>query len=425
MAEEDILAQAASTTQQMIPQQKDLLSFGPETIKQPPPLVRPNQDLFRPQIAQGGFASSGARKRADKQAMFNNVANMVKAGTDFFEQKKQRGLTMDIETLISAQQGLEEAKQSQDQDAIKKNTEIINNITSDPKKLKNLQKAFNIDLFGGGKNKKENQALMDAWKNTHKGELNPAAQRLMASQPVRQQLSPEAQAQAMAIKAGLAPKAGEVLKAYQENYKTIQTAKTSEERNAAIENAAKLRATATQYHADKIADAMDNRTLGMQYSAEIRMKAEKYKADLVAQTWDKRLAKMDDWAKMKTGDSPIFKKLIGEAKTYNDRLKELSTDTKSAQVELDKASPSAIGKFFGARMTDNADTKMLKNKIMMNNLEMKQIQQDLQGVTKKMQFMDTAGIINIKELSAGSSGGSGDSGGEEDSVNVSDTEVPE
>jgi hypothetical protein len=332
MAEEDILAQAASTTQSMIPQQKDLTSFGPQPLTQPPPMPHVNMDALRPQVAQGGFASSGARKRADKQAIFNNIANLVKTGSDYIEAKKQRNLSMTIERLMSAQEGLQEAKDSGNQEGIAKNTAIINDLTSDPKVAKQLQKAFNIDLFGNGKNKSENQALVDAWKGynqkkqTDPSALNPTAQRLQASQPMRQQLSPEAQAQAMAIKAGLVPKAGEILKASFENLRTLQTAKSSEDRNAILDKIGQDRVNAVKYHADKVLDAAIQRGVDSKDLARIKFASDKYRADLTAATWDKRLAKMDEWAKMKTGDSPIFKKLIGEAKTYNDRLKVLSTE---------------------------------------------------------------------------------------------------
>src|SRR5258708_27781816 len=147
MAEEDILAQAASTTQQMVPQQRELMSFGPQPLTQPPPIPHPNYDALRPQVAQGGFASSGARKRADKQAMFNNIANMIKTGSDYIEAKKQRNLSMTIERLMSAQEGLQEAKDAGDKEGVTKNTAIINDLTSGPKVAKQLQKAFNIDLF--------------------------------------------------------------------------------------------------------------------------------------------------------------------------------------------------------------------------------------------------------------------------------------
>src|SRR2546430_59394 len=96
-------------------------------------------------------------------------------------------------------------------------------------------------------------------------------------------------------------------------------------------------------------------------------------------------------------------------------MKALSTENTKYQAELDKQSPSAVGRFFGQHAPDTPDSRMMKNKIMMNNLEIGQIQGDLNSVTKKMQLMDTMGIINIKELSTSQSGGGNTSNTESDS----------
>jgi hypothetical protein len=403
MADEDILAQAASTTQSMIPMQKgSLTSFGPTPMAPPPPV--PRMASSQPStVNQGEFRTSGGRKRADRQALFGNLATLIKNGGDYVEAKKQRNLSMVIERLMAAQEGLKEAQASQNEEGIKRNSAIINDITSDPKTVKQLQKAFNIDLFGNGKNKNENMALSEAWKNyqkekqTNPNALNPAAQRLQQAQPMRQQLSPEAQAQAMAIQAGLLPKAGEVLKAYQDNFKVLMSAKDNESRNAAIEDAAKIRAQAEQYHADKLLDAATTRAAGAQMNAEINARARKYVANTVASTWDKRLKMMDSWTKMKTGDSPIFKKLTTEAKTYNDTLKSLAADNEKLQAELDKKGSSFLGFKMGA--AKGADANLMRTKIASNNAQIQMIMTNLNGVTKKMQTLDTLGIINMEELS--------------------------
>jgi hypothetical protein len=415
MADEDILAQAASTTQSMLPIQKgNLTSFGPAPMVQPPPI--PRMASTQPStVNQGEFTTKGGRQRADRQALFSNLANLVKNGGDYIQAKKQRNLTMVIERLMGAQEGLKEAQAANDQEGIKRNSAILNDITSDPKIVKQLQKAFNIDLFGNGKNKNENMALSEAWKNyqkekqTNPNALNPTAQRLQQAQPMRQQLSPEAQAQAMAIQAGLVPKAGEVLKAYQENFKTLMTAKDNESRNEAIENAAKIRAKAEEYHADKLVDAATTRVAGAQATAEIVARSRRYVANSVAATWDKRLKMMDSWTKMKTGDSPIFKKLTTEAKTYNDTLKSLAADNEKLQAELDKKGSSFLG--FKMSAAKGADANIMRSKIASNNAQIQLIMTNLNSVTKKMQTLDTMGVINMEELSK--THGPSDSGGDE------------
>src|SRR5438552_14892741 len=106
---EDILTEAAGATQQMIPkQQGSLTSFGPQPLVQPPPL--PQMQQSPPQFAKAGneFQTSGGRKRADRQALFSNIASTVKAGGDYLQAKKQRDLSMTIDRLMSAQEGLQE-----------------------------------------------------------------------------------------------------------------------------------------------------------------------------------------------------------------------------------------------------------------------------------------------------------------------------
>ena len=437
MGTEDILAQAASATQQMTPNAPDeLTSFGPQPLVQPPPIPHVDLGALQPKFAQGEFATVGGRKRADRQALIGNLANAVKVGADYIQAKKQRNLSMTIERLMSAQEGLTEAKMANNQEGIQRNTAIINDITSDPKTAKLLQKALNIDLFGDGKNKNENQALMEAWKNYNARKvgnpntLNPIAERLQAAQPMRQQLSPEAQAQAAAIKAGLIPKAGELLKASQENFKAIMQANDVQSRNASLETAAKTRADAERYHADKVLDAATARVLGSQAVAEINQRSRKYQADSVAATWDKRLNMMDSWQKMKTGNSPIFKQLYQEATTYNNHLKQLSKENTDLQKEIDAQSTGTIGKFFGMHKADTPELKQMRFKLLTNNLAMEQEQKNLDSITMKMKTLDTMGIVNFSELGKGESGpitvnSNSDSESDADQVEVRDSQVPE
>ena len=429
---EDIMSSAAGLTAQMVPERQggSLLSFGPQAPSIPP-LPTYKAPPIQPAKAGNEFSTESARRSAEMNGIINNVASAIGAGANFIQQKKMRALSMDIERLMSAMSGLQEAKDSGNQEGVEKNTAIINDITSDPKKVKQLQKAFNIDLLGGGKNKAENQALFLAHKNytqskgTDKSALNPIAQRLMASQPWRQQLSPEAQAQAAAIKAGLLPKAGEILKATQENFKSILTAKTSEERDAALEKAAKLRADAEINHGERIVDAANIRSLGQQATAEINARARRYIADSVSKTWDKRLAEMESITKLKTGDSPIFKNLTSEARTYNDRLKSLVAENTKYAAQLKQGS-GFTGMLFGSSALKGADATVVRNKMMLNNLEMQKIQQDLDSVTNKMKLMDQMGIINIKELSQSNSGGTGgNSGGNDQEPTDEDTDTGE
>ena len=112
----DILSQAATATQGMMPgggttTPSSLTGFGPTPMVQPPPIPR-----FQPPQQQFGkagneFSTVSGRKRADRQALISNTVNLVKAGTNFIQDKKDRALSMDIQSLMGAQQGLTEAQQ--------------------------------------------------------------------------------------------------------------------------------------------------------------------------------------------------------------------------------------------------------------------------------------------------------------------------
>lgn len=236
MGIEDIISSAASTGMPQQGQQSPMMSIGQAPLQMPQPMPR-----FQPPPQQaphqGSFATVGERKRADKQELFHSIASLVKSGSDYIQAKKNRALQSNIERLMNAQQGLSEAQQILQQnpndpkarEAVDTNNGIINDIRHDPKVSKQLQKAFNIDLFGEGKNKEENKALIAAWKafdeksKTDKTAQNPIA-RMM---PQRQQMDPRAQQQAMAIKLGMSPDANAKLQALSQEANRIATAKTA------------------------------------------------------------------------------------------------------------------------------------------------------------------------------------------------------
>lgn len=441
----DILSSAASSS---LPQNNGTpapTSMGPAPLAMPTPLPRLQTPEAQYGKAGNEFQTAGGRKRADREALMHSVAQTIKAGGDYVQAKKNRQLQSSIERLMSAQQGIEEAKAAMQQnsndskakEAIATNTAIINDITADPKTNKMLQKAFNIDLFGNGKNKNENKALQDAWKSFgekqkagDKSALNPVAQKLMQSQPQRAQMSPELTMQAKMIEAKLIPGADEKLKAAVEQFKSYTTAKTSEERNISAEKIAQERAQSVTYHADKVLDAAIQNKLGREAAADIHSRTEKYKADMNMAVWNKRIGMMTEIAtgkntvqmakitslekiagdKNKTAQERvdaqkelnkikssqgIILSMAKEAGTYNTELARLTKENKDAQTELDKKGSSIFGIKMGA--ASDADSQILRNKINTNNLAMKGMQGKLGEVQKKMQTLNQMGILMLPE----------------------------
>lgn len=438
----DLLSAAASATQGMIPGHgqgqtpTSMTTFGPAPIVQPPPIPKFQPPQIQMPTPGGSYSSVGERKRANKTALFNGIANMVKSGGDYIQAKKTRDLSMNIQRLMGAQEGIQQAKQAlqanpndpEAKKALEQNASIINDITSDPKKVKQLQKAFNIDLFGDGKNKQENQALVNAWQEYQKKQqggdktaLNPTAQKFMGQQPITQQLSPEAQAQAAAVKAGLQPNAGELLKAQTEVFKSYQSAQSVDDRSKAMVKAEEIRAKATDARTAALIDNMNKKIFGEQKAAEIRANAQITIANKVSATWDKRIAEIDKVAGMKDVDEQS-KTILGtfskEAQTYNTQMKTLLQDNEKLQAELDKKGTTLFGIKLSA--ASGADATLIRQKIGYNNLAIQDAQKNLDMVNKKIMNAHGMGLVNLPALAGGSSGD--EASGE---VNVNDDEVPE
>src|SRR5579859_2786203 len=378
---EDLLTQAASATQQMVPDNTggtgSLLSMQPTTTA-PPPMPQ-----FKPPDMQFGkagneFQTVGGRKRADRQALLHDVASLVKSGVDYHQQTKMYTLQNKIKTLLEAQQGLQEAKQSGDQEAIAHNTRIINTIWSDKKSLKDLTKDFSKKQQAGDKSA-----------------LNPMAQRFMQSQPIRLGMSPEVQAQAAAIKAGVIPHADKLLQVNAENYKTIVGAKTSEDRTAGLENAAKIRAAATDKASQARLDVANVQALGRLQAATIAYYARKYQADRVASTWDKRLQRIDEQIKIadknattnqnKLSQNAWVQQMKGKAQMLNNRLKTLASEDDKLITELGKK-----GTKWGIFSTDalgGKDRKQAQEKLMQNDVQRKLITDQLNNLEQQMNLV--------------------------------------
>lgn len=98
-------------------------------------------------IPQGPFGTVGERKRADKQALFSSIGSLVNQARDKMYEKKVQTIQHDLEVLGNAIQGYNEGIQTNNQDMIKTNAQIINRyLHDDPKKVKELQKVFDVNL---------------------------------------------------------------------------------------------------------------------------------------------------------------------------------------------------------------------------------------------------------------------------------------
>lgn len=263
---------------------QNLTQFGIQPINPTPP-VRMQQSSA--QIPQGSFNSKGERVRAQKQALFGGIADITKKASDFFEDKKIRAMQMDTERLTSAMQGLNEAKASGDKEAIEHNTKIINDLMTDPKKVKAFQKAFNVNLLGESKDKEspEYKGMIAAYKKfgedkaAGKSAVNPMAERLMGQMPQRIQANPQIAAQASMVKAGLIPSANAQLTADVAINKQLSDAQQKGYDRASKEGIAQTLANTKDKSIAASIQRANIAAVGRQGAAEIAAKAVQHRAD--------------------------------------------------------------------------------------------------------------------------------------------------
>jgi hypothetical protein len=409
---DDVLTQAASSS---LPgntgvNPNSLTTMAPQPLAQPSPrpqLQVPQQQQMQP---QNHFQTAGARKRYDQSRMANGIAQAIKAGSDYTQAKKNRTLENNITRLMSAQQGNTEAQavlqndpnNKEAKEAIKKNTAIINDITTDPKISKQLQKAFDIDIFGtkNGKNKNEQAALataMTKWqkdkaeadKNGQAQPLNPIAQKLQNAQPTRQQLNPQQQINAQLIQQGLIPDANHQSTASWQNIKTLSEAKTKEDEIAGRDKVAQDLIKAKQGGYEKQYLAATARYLSNEKIAEANRVARVQVAKIQAAEWDKRI----DILRKQSTNNPVLKTLYNDATSLNTEIKTLTTENEKNQTELDKKRQGFMGSIFGAKAASDTDAKMMRNKIDINNLRIQSLQGQLNETRQKMVNLNQMGLL--------------------------------
>lgn len=214
---------------------------GPQVprVQVPQPQQRPREDTDH-QVQAVGVGQGGAVKRADRQNLMSAITNTINTLSNRHQQREARddqqvfdrfaqanaGMTQAKAQMQDAQSQLQQAsaalkanpqdenaraqyaaaaKQAQQaKQAIDQNTTILNDIGSDKKKLKLLQKGYGIDDKNAGT--PERQAAIAAYKKANPGASDQVAG-VMSNLPQTMQLSPQAQQQAMARQAGVVGRA--------------------------------------------------------------------------------------------------------------------------------------------------------------------------------------------------------------------------
>lgn len=311
-----------------------------------------------PQIVQGqptgGFSSSGERKRADSQALFQNIGSVVKSAVDYTNQKKERAMAMNTERLMSAMDGVNEAKTSGNKEMLEHNMNIVNSML-DPttpegkKNVKDFEKVFNVNLMGEHKDKEstEYKGFMSAFAKykaaqaqKQQGAVNPIAERLMAAQPQRQGLNPQLAALMEATKAGVVPSADAMVKAQTEDRKTqADIFKTVQDnRSKGLTNLTRLEIAKNIVNIQDKKMQMQALTEVMRYYgrgevAKVVASANRYRTDKQFETAKERNKILAD--KVKTEGTGKSQQNI--AKMFNDSVETLVKEKDEVDKRIEKA----------------------------------------------------------------------------------------
>jgi hypothetical protein len=360
-------AQAAQIIQALIQSRLgggSRITMGPQ-MPSKPRLPQPSQQVGGPGIPQGSFQSTGERQRADKQALFGTIANIVQGAEKKHYDMKVDKIKADFETLSNAIQGYQEAQASGNKDAAEHNAKIINSIVMDPKKSKEMAKAFEVDLNPIAEKKKQEKPnpAQDALKAAFAKDaqayankqtpLTPQAQAFMNKMPQRAGIDPRVALMEQLTKSGVLPKTSEELTFTKDLMEVQQRIKNNE-----LTNDTKTK-IATMF-----AETRDRNTQAGLLRTAMTIKGANDRMDTLMKMWQYRADKGLEGVKTR----------VDELKNrFNAKSATTANDKKFAEfiTSLDKQEKGLKDQLSAATKLHNTDQIMQINK-QIDNLRMMQ-----------------------------------------------------
>jgi hypothetical protein len=265
--------QYAEYLKEQIAQQSNttgLTQMAPNTSGARPQAHLPSQQPQQQQNQTFGPGMAGANKRQSMQNLVNSVKGVAQQFSQYAEQKQQRQYEQVTSRFIQANQGVQQAQSQvqqgqemlrkasellkanpqdpqahqlvqqgqqmsqQGQAALKQNSTILNDMANDPKQHKVITKAFGIDDKNA--DSPERAAATAALKKQMGGQVGGSAAGMLSQLPQTQQLSPQAQQQEMARKAGIvgAPATGGQQLAAETRLSTTATTEQGKDQRAQL-----------------------------------------------------------------------------------------------------------------------------------------------------------------------------------------------
>ena len=327
------------------------VTFG--SVPQKANLPLPPIHTQSPGIPQGPFASTGEKKRADRQALYSTIGDIVKKAEDKHYQEKVQKLQTHIETIQNAIQGYNEAQAAGNKEAMDQNARIVNNLLKDPKISKEIAKAYDANLNPLQENKKKDKpdpakdALKAAFSKNQqdyqqgKTPLSPQAQQLMQNMPQQMQMDPRLAVQAEMIKAGLLPGAKEQVKMQGDilkyNTEALNGQVAAESRVAAAKIIAGSRDRATAMRQTVAAMQGLTQAEKNKFSREVALQ----KANLMYKASENRTAAMrENTQRLAKKDQAM----AGQMKMYDEANKLLDGQVKTIKEKIDRAAKAGDSK---------------------------------------------------------------------------------
>ena len=344
--------------------------------------------------ASGEFMTRSGNRRNAFNNLMSNVGNVIQTARQNSEAQQQRTLAVDLERLLIAAQNPQDPH----------NQQVMNDILSDKKKRKAIEKALDIS-FLGNEDKRDpiSKGALDMALKRVQGQAGGAAQgqtgantgasgnplsalqQFMKQMPTTATLTPQAQATEQLTKAKVLPSADEQIKAKADLLKQLSS-NDGKEKVAGILAASHDRATFQRYMSTL--QTVAGRVTAAQLAAWARVKASENVANAL-----KERQKMIEARFKGKGNNNLFNNLKKEADSIQ---KSISTDT----AEFNKL-----------RQGKGGDPKVLQalgEKIYTNTKRLKDVQDQMEKLNNAAEGGVDNVNINLDTRTGNAGSGTGD-----------------
>jgi hypothetical protein len=367
---------------------EELLKALPAALKQTaqsstPVGALPTVTPFQPaQMDNSEKIGAGASYRQSVSNSVKGIANIIGKAEQKHQENQVKILSVDIQRIMEAQDGIGQAQQVLKQDpnnaeakaTYEKNAQIINAMLSDPKRRKQIGKAFDINFVDPSKNDKpEHKAMQDATKSY--------AEQLQAKTPQKMGPDPQAVAkvqlltqQAQAIDKMVQATETQIYR--QEYLKHLQEAEQGKDTRAkeTIESREKIEANKQALATAKLQEDWQKAKM----SSDTRLKAASIAASSRLAVADRqiqgRMDAIDHVFKTSGGGVKKIQALNNVVKMYQSKQKAIDTEISTTEQLRTNANPAKVEEY-------NKYIQTLEDEKLKNQDEQQQLEEQIKVMT--------------------------------------------